>query len=164
MLELPLVDYNPIFIFSLTICIRMESVEEVFNMFSGLPSKYYSTTMTTITRLESFTGNQGEYKVVAAEDIASAGRVLSAVIRDKILPFLNHHQDIAALDKAVNREHPGIDSTQNPTGAMHSVILAHLARNKDFDQLVAKHRTSMQQFDPDIIRPFNELVEYLKAH
>lgn len=161
-LGLPLLDYNPEFVFSLNICIRLDEVEDIFNMFSGVAPKHHSTTITTITRLEYFTGGRGEYKVMTAEDVAIVGGVLSTVIQDKVIPFLNGHQDIRTVDQAVNGEQPGIDITQNPSGAMHAAILAHLAGNKDFERIVVKRRTEMQ-LAPETAHPFNRLVEYLKT-
>jgi len=67
------------------------------------------------------------------------------------------------LDRTVNHDQPGIDITHNPSGAMHSVILAHLAGDTDFDRLVARHRNDMQ-LAPELDHPFNHLVEYLKTH
>jgi hypothetical protein len=160
MLGLPLLDYNPEFEFSLTICIRLDAVEEIFHQFSGSPPKYHSMSNTTITRLEHFTGGSGRYKVTTAADVASVGGVLSSVIRDKIIPFFNEHQHVQALNRAVNCQQPGIDITQNPSGAMHSVILARLAGNKDFERVVAKHQTDMD-LAPEVAHPFNRLVEYL---
>ena len=51
-LGLPLVDYNPVFRFSFTLCIRLEAVQEITNRFSGSPSKYHSMTLTSISQLE----------------------------------------------------------------------------------------------------------------
>jgi hypothetical protein len=162
MLGLPLWDYNPEFEFSLVMTIRLEAAEEIFHRFSGSPPKYHSMSVTTITRLEHFTGVPSKFKVRTREDVESAGVALSGVIRDKIIPFFDDHQDVDALDRAVNRQHPGIDITLNPSGAMHSVILAHLASNNDFDRIVSEHQTDMQ-LPPEESHPFNALVEYLKA-
>lgn len=161
-LGLPLLDYNPEFVVSLNICIRLDAVEDIFNMFSGVAPKYHSATPTTITRLEYFTGGRGEYKVTTPADVAFLGTVLSPIIRNKIIPFFNEHQDVQALDRAVNYQQPGIDFTQNPAKAMHAVILARLAGNKDFERIVAKHRTGMQ-LAPEVDHPFNRLVEYLRT-
>ncbi len=159
-LGIPLWDYNPEFEFSLNICIRLDAAEEVFHQFSGSLPKYHAKSFTTITRLEHFTGGLGRYKVTAAGDIASAGSVLAGVIREKIIPFFNEYQDAQALDRAVNCQRPGIDITQNPSGAMHAVILARLVENKDFERIIARHRTDMQ-LAPEVAHPFNRLVEYL---
>jgi hypothetical protein len=160
MLGLPLWDYNPEFEFSLNICIRLDAVEEIFHQFSNSPPKYHAMSFTTITRLEHFSAGSGRYKVTTAEDVASAGSDLAVVIRDKIIPFLNEHEDVQAVDRAVNWQQPGIDITQNPSRAMHAVILAHLAGHKDFERIVAKHRTDMQLAN-EVAHPFNRLVEYL---
>jgi hypothetical protein len=131
-------------------------------LFSGVAPKHYSTTTTTITRLEYFTGGLAEYKVMTTADVASIADVLASIIQDKIIPFFNKHEDVKALDKTINCELLEIDITQNPAGAMHAIILAHLAGNTDFDHIVAKHRSAMQ-LEPEVPHPFNRLVEYLKA-
>jgi hypothetical protein len=159
---LPLYDYNPVFVFSLNICIRIDAVEDIFNMFSGIESKFQSTTATTMTRLEYFTGGSGEYSVATADDIASAGRVLSGVFRDKIIPFFDENKDAKALDRAVNCTEPGIDSTQPPAGPMHAIILARVAGNPDFDGLVDEIRRRMG-LSPEVDHVFNRLVKYLKT-
>lgn len=159
---LPLWDYNPEFEFSLNMCIRLNAAEDIFNMFSGVAPRHQSSTPTTITRLEHFTVGSGRYKVTMAMDIVSVGDILFNVVREKIIPFFNEHQDVQSLDRAVNCQQPGIDITQNPSGAMHSVILAHLSGNKDFERIVAKHQTDMQ-LAPEVAHPFNRLVDYLKT-
>jgi hypothetical protein len=161
MLGLPLWDYNPFFEFSLNICVRLDAVEEIFHQFIDSAPKYHAMSFTTITRLEYFTGGSGRYKVSTATDVEAAGDILSTVIRDKIVPFFNAHQDVQALDRAVNCQVPGIDITQNPSGAMHAVILARLAGNKVFEAVVAKHQAGLQ-LPPEVNHPFNRLVEYLK--
>lgn len=163
MLGLPLWDYNPEFEFSLNICIRLDAVEDVFHQFSGSPPKYHSMSFTTMSRLEYFTGGPAKYTVTTAADVTSAGVALSSAIRDKILPFFDENEDVKALDRTVNVKFPGIDITQNPPGAMHAVILAHLAGNADFERLVVQRRNDMQ-LSPEMAHPFNELVQYLKAH
>lgn len=162
MLGIPLLDYNPEFEFSLSICIRLDAVEEIFHQFSGSPPKFHSMSDTTITRLDYFTGGPGKYKVTTAGDVTFVGAILPSAIRENIMPFFNEYNNVQALDRGVNCLRPGIDITQNPSGAMHAVIVAHLAGNTDFDRLVAKHRTDMQ-LSPGVPHPFNGLVEFLKT-
>src|SRR4051812_18988835 len=89
MLGLPLWDYQPEFEFSLNVCVRLEAVEEVFHQFSGAPPKYHTMSFTTISRLEQFTTGPARYRVTTAEDVASAGAALAAVIHKRILPFFH---------------------------------------------------------------------------
>ncbi|MBI2804655.1 MAG: hypothetical protein HYX68_06685 [Planctomycetes bacterium] len=158
---LSLYDYNPEFVFSLVICIRLESVETIFHLFSGSPSpEYQAMSETTITQLEYFMAAPAEFSVTTEQDVAANGRVLSGVVRGKIVPFLDKLQDVKSLDIAVNRQVPGINSTQPPYGPMTSIILAHLAGNPDYDRLVARHRADLN-LPPEMDYPFNHLVEYL---
>jgi hypothetical protein len=84
------------------------------------------------------------------------------VIRDKIIPFLDENKGVWALDRSVNGQQPGIDTTNPSSGAMHAIILAHLAKNPDYDRIVAKYRTEWK-LAPDADHRFNHLAEYLKT-
>src|SRR4051812_20398476 len=64
----PIADYNPTYIFSLTFTTRLDVVEDIFNLFSGSPPKYHSMTETTITQLDYFTKKANtEYTVTSEE-------------------------------------------------------------------------------------------------
>jgi len=156
-------NFNPKFQFQLMMCIRLEAAEEMYHRFSRAAPKYYSLSDTTITRLEYFTGGPHKYTVTTAEDVASVVGSLAGVIRGKVIPFFNEHQDVKALDRAVNNQEPGIDITQSPGGPMHAIILAYLAENADFDKIVAKQRDKME-LAADVPHPFNSLIDYLKTH
>jgi len=162
-LGLPLWNYNPEYVFSLNICIRLDAVEAIFHLFSGIEPKYQPMGHTTITPAEYFINGDAKFKVATAEGVITACRQLDQIIRGKIIPFFDGHQDVPALDRGVNRQSPSIDITQPPCGQMVSVILAHLAQNADFERLVTKHRTDMQ-ISSDTDHPFNRLVEYLTRH
>jgi hypothetical protein len=160
-LGVPLWDYHPDFEFSLNICIRLDAVEATFHRFSGSPANYHRMSFTMIARLEQFTGGPPRYKVRSVEDAAYVGQLLSSDIRDKIVTFFRENETVTDLDRTVNIEHPGIDVTQNPSGAMHAIILARLAGNKGFEKLVSKHQAEMQ-LAPGAQHPFNHLVDYLR--
>jgi hypothetical protein len=159
-LGVPLWDYDPEYEFSLNVCIRLDAVEAIFHRFSGAPRKYHALSFTTMSRLELFSGRLSHIRVTTAQQVASAGLAIASVVREKIVPFFSAHETVEALDRAVNCQCPGIDITQNPSGAMHSVILAHLAGGQHFKQLVDKHRTEMELRSTKA-HPFNDLVEYL---
>jgi hypothetical protein len=161
MLGVPLWDYNPEFEFSLNICIRLDSVEDVFHRFSGAPPKYHAMGFSMMTRLQYFTGGTGIYRVKTADDVAVAETVLSAVIRKNVVPFFAANEDVKSLDETVNGSTSGIDITVNPPGAMHAVLLARLAQNLNFEQIILKHRNAMQ-LPADATHPFNNLVNYLR--
>jgi hypothetical protein len=163
MLGLPLWDYRPIFEFSLNICIRVDEVDAIFHLIARTPPKYQAMSVTTITTLEYFVGQPAKYQVSTPDEVTATCKSLSVVIREKIIPFFDQHTDVKSLDQAVNCQSPGIDISQPPWGAVHSIILAHLAGNPDFDRLIAKHRSELQ-LPAEAEHPFNRAVSYLKSN
>ena len=162
-LGIPLVAYAPEYFFSFVMCIRIDVVEDIFHLFSKSPTPHdRSMSTTTITRLEYFTGGSKEIKVVTAEDVTAAISNLSETITSKIIPFFDSNLSVQSLDQSVNGPKPGFDITRNPSGAMHSVILAHLADNPDFRNIVDRHRAKMQ-LASDTDHQFNSLVKHLES-
>jgi hypothetical protein len=160
----PLVDYNPVFIFSLVLCTRLDEVERIFNRFSGSPPKYQAMTLTTMTPLEFFYPScQGkkEYKVQTAEDIAKAVRDLSSAGGNLNL-FLDRHQDVESLDAAMNSaDGPRFDKSSDPYRAMHALILARLAKNPEFEKLAARYEAQAGNWNPVDKQKLDGLVSYL---
>ena len=160
---IPLYDYNPEFIVSLAMTIRLNIVEDIFNLFSGTAPEYHPSGTTAITQLSYFTrGQPSEYKVVTEQDIVKVMETLAPIIREQIIPFLDRHQDVTALEAAVNRTKPSIDGTQLLARAMHAVILARLVGNNDFERLVAHYQNEMRFFVETEQEKFTKLVAYLR--
>lgn len=160
-----LLDYDPVFVFSLVMCVRLDAVENIFHLFSGAPPEYQATTPTSITQLQYFfPGHQGkkEYSASTEEDIEAAVRELS-VIRQKILRFFDQHQDVKALDATMNSEEAAdFDRSGQPYRAMHGVIVARLANNTRFEKIVARYRNEAQPWPDEDKDKLDRLVSYLK--
>ena len=160
-LGIPVWNYWPLnFDISLNICIRLDSAEEIIHLFSG--SRRPSSSITTITHLRYFKPGPDKRTVARDEEVAAVLTELDDVLKTRIIPFFDAHLDVYALDRAVNRQEPSIDSTNPPWGPAHAVILAHLADNPDFEGIIAKHRAKMQ-LPESADNPFNRLVTYLRA-
>jgi hypothetical protein len=161
----PLFDYKPVFIFSLMLCTRMDEVERIFNLFSGSPPKYQAMTLTSMTPLEFFYPDcQGkkEYKVETAEDVRNAVQDLSA-ISGKINLFLDQYQDVKSLDAAMNSgDGPRFDRSSDPYRAMHVLTLARLAKNPEFERLVAGYQAQAHNWNAVDKKKLDDLVSYLK--
>ncbi|MDZ7363650.1 MAG: hypothetical protein ONB46_23475 [candidate division KSB1 bacterium] len=157
-------DYQPEFIFSLTMGVRLDAVEQVFHLFSGSPPKYQSMSMTTLTQLEYFTaGKRKEYKISTEAEISTALDDLFKIVTEKVLPFFEKYRDVPSIEAAVNSGSlpTRFDSTQLPAGAMHAVILAHLVGNPNFERMVVQFQDAMRGF-PEVEKDkFNRLVAYL---
>jgi hypothetical protein len=158
-----LIDYNPRFIFSLTVGIRLNAVEDIFNLFSGADQKSQKYTVTSLTQLEYFTGRpKSGFTVTSEAEIKSAISELQMVLISKIMPFLDKYTDIRSLDTAMNVEQlQDFDTSMPNVHAMHSIILTKLAGNPDYRKLVSKYEDAMRnftQFDKD---RFSNLVRYM---
>jgi hypothetical protein len=175
----PLVDYNPTYIFSLTLTTRLEAVQSILNLFSGSPPQYHSITVTTITQLEYFTKKKTktEYEVVTEADVNKAIAELTPLVHGKVIPFLDQHQDVASWDKAVNSTSNdvcgdssmltdrcnSVDNSNHPYRGMTAVVLAHLARNPNFEEIVRRLR-DFYQGSMEATDKLTRLVDYLNQH
>lgn len=159
----PLYDYNPLFVFSLTIGIRLDAVEDIANQFSGGVGPGQAQTTTSLTQLGYFTQeDRKEYEVSTREEIDSALSDLTPLINSKILPFLDQYQNVLSLDDAINRKKlSGFDSTHPLSHAMASIILAKLANNPLFSALVAEYKKSLENLPPPDREQFDRLVSSL---
>jgi hypothetical protein len=171
---IPLVDYNPTYIFSLTLTTRLETVQSILNLFTGSPPQYHAITVTTITQLDYFTKKKTEYKVATEADISNAIVDLTPLAHGKIIPFLDQHQDVVSWDKAVNSpnndvcgdssmltdRYDSVDNSNHPYRGMTAVVLAHLAGNPTFDDIIRRLR-NFYQGSREATDKLTRLVDYL---
>jgi hypothetical protein len=161
-----LVDYNPEFRFSLTFATRIDRVEDIVNRFNEAPLPEHKTTVTSMTQLSYFFAGEPQpkqYSVKTEDDIRKAVEAVGAVLRERALPFMDAHRDIAALDRAMNGGDTRFD-TSDPTGrAMHALAVAKLAGNPRFEELVASYKAAIQHF-PEVSRQeLAQVIEYLRT-
>jgi hypothetical protein len=121
-----------------------------------------------MTQLEYFFPGERppkQYSVHNEDEIRAAVAELAPVIRDKILPFLDQHQDVATLDAALNGDDPRIDTSDITSRTLHAVVLAHLAGNPRFEELVARYQAELEKFSAlgKSRERLAQLVEYLRS-
>jgi hypothetical protein len=162
-IAVPLYDYTPEFAFSLSIGIRMDAVEDIFNLFSGATGKYQRLTLTTITPLDFFTGAEhAERRVRAPDDVERAVRELSAVIELDIVPFLCTYMTVEAVDQALHVDpRPRFDITEASSKAMHGVVVARLAGNPLYPDIVVGYRELLTAASQAVRQRFEDLVAHL---
>lgn len=164
----PVVDYRPEYRFSLVLVTRLDAVQEITNQFSGARPAYHSVTSTSMTQLDYFFPGERppkQYSVHDDSDIRAAVADLAPVIREQILPFLDRHQSIQALDAALNGADQRIDTSDISARTLHAVVLAYLADNPRFEELVARYQAELEKF-PALAKSrerLAQLVEYLRS-
>jgi hypothetical protein len=164
-------NYNPEFQFSIGACIRLETVEAIYNPFSRKAKAAWSSGYTTVTRQEYFTKGplQEKFVVYTPQDVAALEPRLKWLLAEQMVPFLETHQDVQALDRAVNRQQPSIQTIDQ-----RALILARLGGNPDFERLVDQTRQrwskSKDTLEPqyhgawqDEMDRLEKLVAYLRS-
>lgn len=180
-LGLPLVDYNPVFEFSFTLCIRLEAVQEITNRFSGAPPKYHSRTLTTITQLEFLglpagPGSGVDFEVSSEADLAAVMPGVLTVVRERVLPFFEEYRDVAAVNRGLNPEgaervfrivgfpdRRAFDATNQPYRSMTAVTAAYLANDSRLDALISAYRSQISEMPEHDLSKFENLVDYLNG-
>jgi hypothetical protein len=161
-----LVDWNPQFKVSLVFTIRLEEAEKTLHAVLKTPPKYQAMTITTATLLDYFFPGERdkEFTVTTPEGIAAVATELAPHLRDRIMPFLDAHQDAKSLDAVMNSEAgASFDQRNPPYRQMSSLILAHLAGNPRFDELAASYEKAAAAWHPDDRKNLAALVERLRA-
>jgi hypothetical protein len=162
----PLLDYAPIFDFTLTFGFRVEAAEAIFAQFWHVDPEYRAKTRTISVNLVELVPNAGEWiRVSDRLSLVHALAELLPALESDALPFLDAHQDLHTIDSLMNGvNHELFAFSGGPFYAMSSIIVAHLARNPDRDRLVEAHRQqSWYGGDTQAAEAYDRLVEYL-AH
>lgn len=180
-LGLPLVDYNPVFEFSFTLCIRLEAVQEVINRFSGSPPKYHSMTLTSITQLEFLglpaeSGRGVNFRVESQAQLRAVTPGVLNIVRDWVLPFFDEYRDVAAVNRGLNPEgaervfrivgfpdRRSFDATNQPYRAMAGVAVAHLAEDPRLSELISAYQSQISEMQEHDRTKFDNLVNYLNG-
>jgi hypothetical protein len=180
-LGLPLVDYNPVFEFSFTLCIRLEAVEEITNRFSGSPPKYHSMTLPSITQLEFLglpakPGRSVDFGVSTEPELMAAMPGILSMVRERVLPFFEQYRDIAAVNCGLNPEgadrvfgivgfpdRRAFDASNQPYRAKTGVVAAYLANDPRLDALVSAYRSQISEMPEHDRSKFEHLVSYLNG-
>lgn len=136
-------NYNPTYDISCFVGIRIDEAGKMFNHVSGcFDEKKPDDRFNTNTKLAYFSGQPFRYTVVSMEDIDALVAYVSPILLERVIPFLDQIFTVQSLDKVFNAEDdPTFSPPSIPYGAMNSLIVAHLAGNKNYDRLLALYES-----------------------
>lgn len=165
-ISIPLVDYNPIFKFSLVFGIRLDAVELFTRRFTNVAPGFEEITKTALINLDYFTGRRyTEYEVTNAAEIQVALQEATAILLNNWFPLVTHCRTPEGLYAAMNtpRGKLPFDHTQLPYCAINHVTLAHMCDPARLESLIAEYDRQMANTNPRVRDPFDRLVAYLRA-
>ncbi len=159
-----MVDYQPQFLVSLAVGIRLDTVEDVFNLFSGADANGRRITLTSITQFEHFADGQRDLSVSTTDELKVAAELLVAIVTRRITPFLDQHRDPASVARDFNASgHGGFDGSMYISHAMHSLILAKLFEPERYSSLLSQHAQVIANHTPFDRQRFDALVQHLST-
>jgi hypothetical protein len=174
-----LVDYNPVFRFSFSLCVRLDAVQRIVNQFSGSPLKYHDSAMTTLTQLEYFgmppAGSPVQYEVKSEQDLESVLPAVNALISTRVLPFFDEYRDLPSLNRGLNPEgmesrlepirfsdRREFDGSNQPYRAMNGVTVAYLSNDVRLPRLIEAYRAQICNCQSHDRQKFEALVNSCK--
>lgn len=151
----------PQYKFGLVIHTGLDEVEELMHRFSGIGPEYYSSAGTVCINMNKFCFWDHMY-VTNEQELDKALKQLKPVVLEKIIPFLDTHQDAVALDQIFN--HSQLCHTMQPYRGMAALIVAKMVNNPEFDELVEKYRNELSKKPgiPIEYDMYEALVKYLE--
>jgi hypothetical protein len=155
-----LADFEPVFEVSFLFGLRVHASETILNKFSG--GGVNSTTCSF--RLFDIAPEVGERVEIRGKPmLKSALSRLVPVVERVALPLLNTLQNTSSVERLFNSLEPTVRFLRcEPYFSWSAVILAHLARNPERDQLIEKYRARVVRQGKDCEEIYDRLVKYLK--
>jgi hypothetical protein len=160
----PFYIYGDRFEFSIVLSIRLDEIQRITNQFSGSPVECHHMTVTTIIQPEYFLSERVHFIVRSEEDVQKSVAAIAPTIADRIVPFLDDHKDVEALDRAMNQSVPSADTSHHPYRGMSAITVAKLAGNPHFEQLVSKYASEMSRMPATDQEKFNRFADYLRSY
>ena len=137
-------------------------MEDITNKFEGTPEKYHSGTDTAGFLAERFMPKENEiFKVTVKYDIQSAVNRLAPVLRERVIPFLNEHQDLKSVAAAMN-----LTEIKDNAKALTAVTVAYLTNDPRFQEIVEGYRKRLSmaaRFPERGVAKLENLVKYLET-
>jgi hypothetical protein len=158
---IPLWDYKPKFEFSLVMSIRIDEVQNIFNQFGVLP-RYHAITTTQDFLLEHFIPKEHtRFKASNENELQIAISRLLPILQDQVIPFLDEHQDLRTLAKAMKLTEIQ-EFVPFASHAFGPVIVARLIDHPEFHSIVEGYKERIMKLPEPELKKFETLVEYLE--
>lgn len=163
-------DRTTAFEFAIGLGIRVEAVEAITKLFSGVLPEYQSSSDTCVINLKAILPQFDRFTVSDEATIGQAIDHLAPSIANYIFPFLDTHRDVASLDRLMNQSKTpqqvwGMEGwgTWMLWYALSAITLARLAKNPEFEKLVELYRHQIRDFDDDDRERYEKLVKHLRS-
>jgi hypothetical protein len=155
-------DYSPAIDLTLLVSVRIDAVLRIYHRFSGVVPGYEELSNTIGTTLNWFVGGPAKIRVTQPQELQATLNAWREPICAEVLPYLASAQSVLELDRLINIQRDILDVAHPPHSFMHHIIVAKLACNPGFDELVSFHREEMRDmgYSHEL---YDHLVVYLQT-
>jgi hypothetical protein len=160
-----LADYNPTFVFTFLLSVRLDAIQDITNEFNGTPPAEFGSSVSSSTSMEYFIPeSKGRFEIMSMDDIAGQFALLKPVFEEKVIPFFLSCITVEDMEKRVNSESDFIYALPK-FAAFTGIAAAFLVRPESFEQVVEQHLGGMRRrgFVPHVLEPVERLAEKLRG-
>lgn len=158
-----LADYNPEFHFELTASLRVDAIEDIRNLFSGVSPESRGNSASVAVGAQYFLGKPLHFEVTSEAEIEDAMRVLEPFLNESLLPLLDECVPLPAVERLLNGSGESKLTSVPDWQAMSGVVAAALCRRPDYDQIVAGYRQTLAGYNERARQRFEALVTHLST-
>lgn len=156
-----LVDYNPEFRFAVTASLRVDAIEDIGNLFSGVSPESRADSVSVAVGAQYFLGQPLRFEVTSEAGIEEAMGVLEEFFTESLLPLLDECVSLPAVERLLNDSGERKLSCVPDWQAMSGVVAAALCRRPDYDAIVAEYRQALAGYNEEARQRFEALVAHL---
>jgi hypothetical protein len=159
-----LVDYNPEFHFALTASLRVDAIEDIDNLFSGVSPEARAHSVSVAVGAKYFLGRPLRFEVSSEAEIEEAMRVLAPFLNESLLPLLDACVSLPAVERLLNGSGERKLNCVPDWQARSGMVAAALCRRPDYDQILAGYRQALAGYNQAARQRFEALVAHLAEH
>lgn len=163
-LSLAIVDYYPLFRYTLSVAFRFDEAAEIFNKFAGVPPAYGSLTDVSTTNLAFFVGEEARWFAASSEEeFGTSFEKFSNVIFGVVVPFVIPIDSLEALDRLAELHSGKLDNSELYSRALKRIVVAGLSSNPRLDEIVQYHIDAMIDYPEFKKKNLRLCAEYVKS-
>ncbi len=165
---LAFVNYHPAYKFCVMASVAIRTANAIINPAVGMLPAYWKDATTTTAQMEYFAQGKQWIDIASPDELDAALMELHALVQAKMIPFLDQHRDVQALDRSLHSSSETTPPRHTINGmvaqwrAFSGIVIAYLAGNRDFESIADRYRKELA-IERQTDHPFNRLVKQLES-
>jgi hypothetical protein len=156
--------YAPKFIFSFSVAIRFDAIQDVVGPFSGISPECRDEAFTIHVSPEYFERKELNIEICSPEEVSAALRIAESFFQEIVFPFFDKCSSLEAAEYLLNHD-PNYNFTGNYVyKAVCGVAAAAVCRRSDFLEIVERYRQELGGYIEPLRNRFEAAVTYLTTN